>query len=287
MSILWGMRTPAGTVAYRAGLVIAGLFSAAAAAGLAVLILRPEARAALQDLPRNPWWFFYRESSGPAPWAAAARLAAAAAAGLLGIVAAVRANGLFRKGGSPLLPFVTLFLLSLSLEGLRAGTALLAADDGSIAASIVLTRVIYWGRFVGLLALLIAGLYCIDLKYRKYGILAGVVFLVSFAMAAYIPLDRTVFLAQLTWKLGDEQGVWFVTLMVALLVLATSAGAAATRRDRRFLLIALAMTLFIAARELLFFAVSPWALAAGLAGLAAGAVTCQKTLAAVYRKAGE
>jgi len=130
-------------------------------------------------------------------------------------------------------------------------------------------------------------LYCIDLKYRKHGILAGVVFLVAFAMAAYIPMDRTVFLAQLTWKLGDEQGVWFVTIMIGLLVLATTAGAAATRRDRRFLLIALSMALFMAAREMLFFSVNPWVLAGGLASLAAGAMVCQGTLAALYRKAGE
>jgi hypothetical protein len=281
------MRTPPGVLAYRAGLVVAGLFTAAAAAGLVALLLRPEARAALQDLPRNPWWFFYRDSPGPDSLVPISRLAAAAAAGVIGVAAAARANGLYRKGGSPLLPFVMLFLLSLSLEGLRAGTALVAARDGSIAASIVMTRVIYWGRFVGLLALLIAGLYCIDLKYRKHGILAGVVFLVAFAMAAYIPMDRTVFLAQLTWKLGDEQGVWFVTIMIGLLVLATTAGAAATRRDRRFLLIALSMALFMAAREMLFFSVNPWVLAGGLASLAAGAMVCQGTLAALYRKAGE
>ena len=117
-----------------------------------------------------------------------------------------------------------MFLFSLSLECLRAGTGLLYAGDRSIAAGVVLTRIIYWGRFVGLLGLLIAGLYSIELKYRKFAVLVGLVFLVSFAMAVYIPIDRTVFLAQLTWKLGDEQGVWFVNLIIAILVIATSAG---------------------------------------------------------------
>jgi hypothetical protein len=125
------------------------------------------------------------------------------------------------------------------------------------------------------------------MKYRKLGVLGGAVFLIAFAMAAYIPIDRTVFLAQLTWKLGDEQGVWFVNFMIGLLVLATSAGASFARRDRRFLWLALGMALFLASREMLFFAMNLWVLAGGLACLAAGAVVCLRTLSVLYRKAGE
>jgi hypothetical protein len=106
-------------------------------------------------------------------------------------------------------------------------------------------------------------------------------------MAAYIPVDRTVFLAQLTWKLGDEQGVWFVNLTIGILVLATSAAGALIRRDRRFLFLAAGMAVLLASREILFFSVSPFVLAGGLACLAAGSIVCLRTLAVVYRKTGE
>jgi hypothetical protein len=281
------MRTPAGTLSFRAALVLSGLFAAAAVAGIAFLIGRPDGLESLRTLVTNRWWFQYQEVDPGSTLGAVWRIASAAAAACIGIVASARAYALFRKGGSPLLPFVMLFLLTLSLESLRAGTALLYAADSSISAAIVLTRVIYWGRFVGLLSLLVAGLYCIDMKYRKFAVLGGVVFLVSFAMAAYIPVDRTVFLTQLTWKLGDEQGVWFVNFMIGLLVLATSAGASFSRRDRRFLWLALGMALFLVSREMLFFAVNPWVLAGGLACLAAGAAVCLRTLSVLYRKAGE
>ncbi len=281
------MRTSAEIISFRAAVIIAALFTAAAAAGLAFLLVSPGAMSSLGGLPANPWWFVYQEPGQAVPHAALWRIAAAAAAAGIGIFAALRAWALFRRSGSPLLPFLTIFFLSLSLEGLRAGTALLYAADGSIDAGILMTRVLYWGRFVGLLALLVAGLYSVDMKYRKYGMLSGAGLLVSFAMAAYIPIDRTVYLAQLTWKLGDEQGVWFVNLTIGLLVLATSAGGALIRHDRRFLWLAVGMAFLLASREILFFSVNAFALAGGLVCLAGGSIVCLRVLAGVYRKAGD
>jgi hypothetical protein len=288
------MSTPSATRPYRATLAsfrtavaIAALLTTAAAAGIALLLLRPGALAALGDLTSNRWWFSYRDPGAVPPTAAVWRIIAAAAAAGIGIVAAFRAFVLFARSASPLLPFLVTFFFSLSLECLRAGTALLYAADGSIGAGIVLTRIIYWGRFAGLLSLLIAGLYCVDMKYRRFGMLWGAIFLVSFAMAAYIPVDRTVFLAQLTWRLGDEQGVWFVHLILGILVVLTSAGGVLVRRDRRFLWLAGGMLLLLASREILYFSTSPLILAAGLISLAAGSITSLRVLAVVYRKAAE
>jgi hypothetical protein len=281
------MRTPAGIISFRVALILSALLAAAAAAAVAVFLLQPDLAGELGRLAANPWWFAYQDPGSTPALSGVWRIAAAAAAAVIGILAALRAHNLFGKSASPLLPFLILFFFSLSLEGLRAATALLYAADGSIDASILLTRVMYWGRFVGLLGLLAAGLYCIDMKYRSFRILAGVVFLVSFAVAAYIPVDRTAFLAQMTWKLGDEQGVWFVNLMIGVLVLLTSAGGTLIRRDRRFLWLAGGMAFLLASREILFFAVNPIVLGAGLVCLAAGAVACLRVLAVVYRTSGE
>jgi len=280
------MRIPAGTLAFRIAVAVAGIVTLGAAASIPFLAGRPEGFSLLRTLPSNTWWFQYADAAPTVSLAAVWRITGAVLAAAFGVAASVRAWSLYRKGGSPLLPFLIAFLLSLSLEGLRAGCALLFAEDGSIAASLFLTRVIYWGRFVGLLSLLIAGLYSVELKYRRINFLVGVVLLVSFAMAAYIPVDRTTFLAQLTWKLGDEQGVWFVNLVLGVLVLATTALAALTRRDMRFLWLAAGAALFLAARELLFFALSHWALLGGLACLGGGAVVCLRTLSVLYRRAG-
>jgi uncharacterized membrane protein (Fun14 family) len=280
------MRSAAGTAAFTAAVVLSTLLAAASAAGIALLLLVPGLLDVLRALPDNAWWFRYRDPVDlglSAVWRIGASLAAAAAA----TVAALRVRAPFRANPSPLLASVLLFLFSLSLECLRTGNALLFATDRSIAAGILLTRIVYWGRFVGLLGLLLAGLYCVEMKYRRVGVLCGVVFLVSFAMAAYIPLDRTVFLAQLSWKLGDEQGVWFVNLVIGILAFATSLAAVFTRRERRYLGVAGAVALFIAGRELLFYATSPLPLAGGVLALAAGIALCLRTLPGISGKTGE
>jgi hypothetical protein len=186
-----------------------------------------------------------------------------------------------------LFPALILFLFSLGPECLRAGTAYLYATDGSISAVVVLTRIIYWARFVGLLGLLLTGLYCIDFKYKRYAVLTAVIFLVSFAMAAYIPVDRTVFLAQLTWKLGDEQGVWFMSLIIGALALCTAAAAAPVKRNGRHLWLAAGLALLLASRELLFFGSNPMVLSAGLIALTAGLMLSLRIVAALYAPAAE
>jgi hypothetical protein len=159
--------------------------------------------------------------------------------------------------------------------------------DGSISAVVVLTRMIYWARFVGLLGLLLTGLYCIDFKYRRYGVLSAVIFLVSFAIAAYIPVDRTVFLMQLTWKLGDEQGVWFVSLIIGALALCTAAAAAPVKKSARYLWLAAGLALLLTSRELLFFGANPMILAAGLAALTGGIALCLRMASALYTPVAE
>jgi hypothetical protein len=275
------------SVAFTACLALSVALALGAAGFCVALLAVPGLQERLIALPRNTWWFSYAEPGPAALPLPVFRAAAAALGACAACVAALHGRRLYRKSPTPLLPFIMVFLFSLSLECLRAATGLLYAADASIPASVVITRVIYWGRFVGLLGLLVAALYCVELKYRRLTVLAGVVFLVSFSMAAYIPIDRTVFLAQLTWRLGDEQSVWFVNLVIGSLVVVTAAIAAYTRRDRRFLCLAGGFLLFLASREILFFATHPLWLAGGLAFLAGGASLCLRTLSVIHRQVGE
>jgi hypothetical protein len=282
-----GMRSPAGIVAFYGSAAVAVLLVLVAALALAMFVAMPRAADPLRDLPQNPWWFIYHDPPAEDGSGALWRIATAIATSCIAVAASFRSLALFRRDSSPLHPFLMMFLFSLSLECLRAGTGLLYAGDRSIAAGVVLTRIMYWGRFVGLFGLLLAGLYSIELKYRKFAVLVGMVFLVSFAMAVYIPIDRTVFLAQLTWKLGDEQGVWFVNLIIAILVIATSAGASVVRKDRRYLWLSGGLALLLVSRELLFFGLTPALLGAGLLSLTLGIAMCLRALLVISPQARE
>jgi hypothetical protein len=266
-----GVRESPATIAFSAALVVMALLTAGAVLGAAAVLGMPAWQDHLRALTDNAWWLHYRD---PPAVTAAWRIGAAAAAALISLAAVLRGRAFYRREPSPVIPFLMVFLFSLGLECLRAGTAVLYATDGPDAISVLLTRVIYWGRFVGVLGLLIAGLYCTDLKYRTLPVIAGAVFLVSFAMAAYIPIDRTTFLAQLTWKLGDEQSVWFLNLAIGLLAIFTGAVAAFTRRNRTFVLMAIGIAVLATSREFQFFALQPLPLAAGLVTQGAGVILC-------------
>jgi hypothetical protein len=267
---------------------VALLIGIGASALLAVFLTVPTAGQALTSLPDHPWWFAYSDAprataaalTSPSPlWSIAAAIAAAA----LALPAVFRARAMTVRVPSPIAAFLVVFFLSLCLEGLRVGAAYLVATDRSIPAAVVLTRAVYGGRFLGILALLVAGLYCMEMKYARHFLLMLGALAVAFAMAASIPIDRTVFTAQLTYKLGDEQGVWFVSLMLGILVLAAGAGAALVRRDRRFFALAGGSALLLAGREILFFSTRFALLGCGLALLAGGTILWLRGLTVILK----
>jgi vacuolar-type H+-ATPase subunit I/STV1 len=255
-----------------------------ACVSFAFLLSRPALAGTLSILPSNPWWLIYRDSAPPDAAQPLRVIAALVMVTVIGFIFSLRAHRLYRNSRTPVLPYLLLFFLTLGIECLRGATAVLFATDTAMPTAIMLTRAVYWGRFAGLFALLLFSLICVELKYRHVYVLGGGSLLVAFAIAASIPVDRTTFLSQFMWKLADEQGVWFVNLVIAALVVVTTIGAAVLKQDRRFLVLAGGLALLLGARELLFFMVQPIPLACGIAVLAAGAVACLRTIAGIYRE---
>ncbi len=262
------MRTSPRDVAFLAATVLGVLLASLGALALALMALDPAARGALAGLTDHPWWLVYRGPAGAdAPlWA----LGGAVAAAVLATAALVAGRSILRDGLTLFALYPGLFLASIPFECLRGATLLLVAGDRSLEAAVLLSRVVYWARFTGLLALLAAALYAIELKERRPTVLVPAVLLVALAMAGAVPIDRTVWLAQLTFRLGDEQGVWFATIVIAALVPASLVAGGALRRQGRLYELAASFALLLAARELVAFGAQPLPLAAGLACLAVG-----------------
>lgn len=277
------MRDHAEPIVFAAAVAIAAILAAAAGVCLALIASSPVATNALSTLPGNPWWFIYQDPGtrdGSIPFVViTAALAITAGA----VIASFRARSLLHATRAPMLPYLLLFLFSLSVECLRAPLALIIATDRSLPAAIVIGRTVYGARFAGLLALLLAAVQCIDMKYRHPYILGSGAILIAIAMAASIPIDRTAFLSQLLWKLGDEQGIWFMNLVISLLVVGAAAGGAALKRNMRSVVLAGALLCVLVSRELLFFGVSAARLAAGAALMTAGIVLCLYSVAGLYR----
>jgi hypothetical protein len=277
------MRSALRTAAFFTTAGLAILVALSAAALLAVFLAVPSAGGRLAGLMDHPWWFVYAAPdqaragwNAPNPlWSAAAAIAAAAVA----LPAVFRARALSACASPPIVLFLAVFLFCLCVEGLRVPAAYLAATDRSIAAAVTFTRAVHGGRFLGLLALLGMGLYSLEMKHVRHHLLAGVALVIAFAAAVSIPVDRTVFLAQLTFKLGDEQALWFASLVLSVVVVAAGAGAALTRRRGPALLTLGGSILLLGGRELLNFAARPLSVAAGAILLAGGAVLWLRALA--------
>ncbi len=206
--------------------------------GLALAFLLTDARAreALAGLTDHPWWLVYRGPAGgdAAAWA----VGAATAAALVAAAALSAARRMLER--SPALPSLAagIFLFTMAFECLRGAAAFLVATDRSTAAALFLSRAVCFSRFTGLLSLLLVALHALELPEQRPGVLVPVVLVASLAMAASVPVDRTTFLAQLTFRLGDEQGVWFVNLVIGALIPLSVVAAAIVRREARLVLLA-------------------------------------------------
>jgi hypothetical protein len=264
------MRFPLARTAAAAALGAALLLAAGAGACLATLLATPHGADPLAELTAHPWWFTYsdpaRSAGSEALWGIGAAAAWAILAGAAGSGARARAE----RAGSRVALFFAVAFFAFALEALRGPAAVFYARWHWISGCIVLTRAVYGGRFLAELALLAAGLHALQMRYRRDIVLLGVLLLVALAIAMYIPIDRTSFLASLTYKLGDEQGVWFANLALGILAVGSLAGAAAIRGDRGNYVLAAAAAVLIVGRQLMSFSGSPLRLAAGFVLAAAG-----------------
>jgi hypothetical protein len=263
-----GREPPALAAVFTAASLAAFLLAAIGGLALAFLVTDQRARAALAGLADHPWWLVYR---GPAGSDAPALAAGASVAAALVAAAALAASRrlLERTARLPALA-AGLFLLTIAFECLRGATAFLVATDWSIAAALFLYRTVCWARFTGLLALLLVALHALELREQRPVVLVPVVLGAALAMAASVPVDRTTFLAQLVFRLGDEQGVWFVNLVIGAIAPLSVIAAAIVRRQPRLARLAGAFVLLLAARDLVFFSLRPLPLAGGLGFLLVG-----------------
>lgn len=262
------------------------------AAVLAVLVsfllpFIPLDMKSIDSLPAGSWWLVGAAPFPSSPSHPLWGLSASAAALCAAIGAGLRSRVLYADTRAPELCFFLIFLFSLSTETLRAGIAVLYVLDRSVSVGIFLTRAVYWGRFLGQLSLLVAGLYALDMKYRNFLALAGAGLLIAFAIASNIPIDRTILLSSLVYKLGDEQGARFVTFTLALLTLGSGIGAYVTRRNRLYLTLTASFLLLIAGKELLFAGTGPIVLAAGFAAFLCGLPLFLRAVRGLYKGMGE
>jgi hypothetical protein len=189
---------------------------------------------------------------------------------------------LYRRTDSAELLFLMLFCLSLCPEAWRLGNLIFPALGLSQYFTVVITRLVLFSRFFGLLCLLVASLYAVGMKYVQYPVLIGGMAVLAFSLAGVLPLDTSLYEPTFLYKLGDRQGYLFVRLILALLIVVNFVAAARVRRSRRFAVAAVAAFLLFAGRELLQYGIAPLPIVLGAAALIAGFVVFVRQIVVFY-----
>lgn len=142
----------------------------------------------------------------------------------LGLVQVFAAGGLFylrhlyRKASSTEVFFAAVFLLGLSMEGLRVFQPLILQTDTSFFFGILVSRVVLLFRIFSVLALFVGSLYLLDFKYQKFGVLVGFVFGLSLMIAANVPLDTKAFDTNLLYGVTEDSAMAYFFIVFQLVI---------------------------------------------------------------------
>ena len=189
---------------------------------------------------------------------------------------------LYRRTDSAELLFIMLFCLSLCLEAWRLGNLIFQAFGLPQYLNVVVTRVVLFSRFFGLLCLLVSSLYAVAMKYTQYSVLIGGMAVLAFTLSGILPLDTSLYEATFLYKLGDRQGYFFVRLILAALMVINFFVAARLRRSRRFAVAAVAGLFLFAGRELLQYGIAPLPIVLGTVLLIVGFVIFVRQIVVFY-----
>ncbi len=201
---------------------------------------------------------------------------------LFAVLANLGVRTLYRRTDSAELLFIMLFCLSLFLEVWRLGNLIFQAFGLPQYLNVVVTRVVLFSRFFGLLCLLVSSLYAVAMKYTQYSVLIGGMAVLAFTLAGILPLDTSLYEATFLYKLGDRQGYFFVRLILAALMVINFFVAARLRRSRRFAVAAVAGLFLFVGRELVQYGIAPLPIVLGTALLIVGFVIFVRQIVVFY-----
>jgi hypothetical protein len=164
----------------------------------------------------------------------------------------------FRKTPSPEIFFFIFALVSFSLESLRFLAPLSDALTSSAMALVPFTRLFYFSRILSILSLFASGLFATGLTYQRQEMYLGGFVMVAFIISIGLPIDFTHFTLPFLLDAGGDTGLAIAYYAIAGLAVLNFIYAASIHNNRNYLLNALAMALFIAAKETFYYTPDTW-----------------------------
>lgn len=188
----------------------------------------------------------------------------------------------FRKTRSPEIFFFIVFCISMCFDSLKVPFVLFNAIEIAPYYGVILTRAVYFGRFLGTMAVLTSGLFSLGAQYQRMEIYAGVSFLLAFALSAAVTIDITETDPIFLFKMGHTRELGIISVIFLFFGVFNYLLYAIQSASRNHFLIALGLTGVIAGREMLFYTHSVITVAGALCLLIAGTVLYGERTRAVY-----
>lgn len=197
-------------------------------------------------------------------------LASSAAELVFAVVAATTLYLSFRKTKSPEIFFFIIFVVTMSLDSLKALLLLIDVLRLSPYYGVFLTRAVYFGRFFGTLAVLFSGLFSLGAEYQRIEIYLGAAFLLAFALSAAVTIDMTESDSTMLYQMGNSRELGIIRVLFLSFGVLNYVLYAIQNSSKDHLLIAAGLALVIAGREIFSFGRNPVLLIGAFLMLIAG-----------------
>ena len=201
---------------------------------------------------------------------------------LFSIAAVVILYFSFRKTTSPEIFFFIIFLVTMGFDSLKASFALFEILNLSPYYRVLLTRAVYFARFLGTLAVLVGGLFSLGAEYQRMELYLGIAFLLSFSLSVAVPVDITRTEMGLLFVIADARELGIVSVLFLIFGVFNYVLFSIQNTSRDHALMAIGLSLVIVGREMLFFLNDSIALIAAFIMLIGGATLFSERTHAVH-----
>ena len=233
------------------------------------------------DRSQSTWWLLYPGATKPG-WQHLWYFGGLFLLILICVISCVVLKRLYERTASAEIFFFLFFLYSISFEAIWLWSAIAIVKATPVFLGVMLSKIILFGRFFGLISLLFSSLYAIEMSYQKFPILMLSPVLISLALTYTLPIDSSVLMSNFLYKLGDAKSHWIVTLVLEIVTILNFLIAAYRREKRPFVWIALGVFLVLLGRELLIFMLGPLPIAISIVLAITGIWIFSKQIYRVY-----
>ncbi|GAB4369382.1 MAG: hypothetical protein Kow009_06030 [Spirochaetales bacterium] len=148
--------------------------------------------------------------------------------------------------------FFLVFLVTLSFDGLRVLHWVFLVKQVTPYFGGLLTRMVYFGYFMGLFSMFTSSIYSGEVSYQKVGTLLSVLATLSLALSYSMPVDITTLKPNLLYRVGDEEYLLLVRGGLIVLTVLSFARSALLSRSREEWAICGAAAILMLGREFSF-----------------------------------